>query len=330
MEVSRKCGRLSLKRLVPFIVLLFLLLAGLLGTVAYAYFADRLCPLDSGQQALNFWNDRSNGEENQASTRTGNTKGNHERTHNTLVSIYLVATQQDHSESGQETEAKARKSHGWIVKFFCEAKAADAALVFFTYALVVVTGWLAWITLKLAQSADDTAKVQERDTQILQRAYLAVSPQGIHPLSGNTTGLCVAHIRIRNVGRLPAGKVTWFIKNTISDDPNFNEMQMDQSLAAGEITIAPGIDVVQGSGMIFGSDLEKAQASQPSQFCYIWGVVYYLDGFRNVRTTRFCHAYNCANLETLYGDNQDGLRPIMGKTIAADTARHHRYGNDAT
>jgi hypothetical protein len=198
----------------------------------------------------------------------------------------------------------------------------------FTIVLAVFTARLWYSTEKLWKATRDTAKTQERDTRILQRAYLAVSPQGIQPLSGNSTGICVAHICIRNVGRLPARDVTWFIESTISDDPAFNEMDVARNLAAGEITIAPGIDVVQGSGMIFGSELEKAQASQPSKFCYVWGVVYYVDGFTNVRMTRFCHAYNCANLKDVYAKAE--LTLIVGKTIAADTARYHRYGNDAT
>lgn len=43
----------------------------------------------------------------------------------------------------------------WVVKFLCEAKAADAALVFFTYGLMVATLWLAWATLKLWQAGEN-------------------------------------------------------------------------------------------------------------------------------------------------------------------------------
>ncbi|HEX9237173.1 MAG TPA: hypothetical protein VF866_00265 [Xanthobacteraceae bacterium] len=34
----------------------------------------------------------------------------------------------------------------------------------------------------------------------------------------------------------------------------------------------------------------------------LWGIVVYDDGFRKVRRTRFCHRYNCVNLDYVYDE----------------------------
>lgn len=240
------------------------------------------------------------------------------------------------SETNEENGGKhadQREDEGtefWPSFMSIRLKITDSLLAAFTLGLLIFTGLLWSSTEKLWVETRDTGKRQEADTRILERAYLAVSPRGIHSLSGTSIDICVAHICIRNVGRLPARSVTWFITSTISESPVFKEMEVDRNLAAGEVTIAPGIEAVQGGDIIFASDLEKAKASQPTGFCYVWGVVYYLDGFDQVRVTRFCHRYNCADFETIYDSPPGGLRYIKGKTIAAETARIHRYGNDAT
>jgi hypothetical protein len=74
------------------------------------------------------------------------------------------------------------KPHSWIVKFFCEAKAADVALVFFTYGLMIVTGWLAWATLKLWKAGESQLIVaKEAADAALLGARAAI---GIELLSG--------------------------------------------------------------------------------------------------------------------------------------------------
>ena len=80
----------------------------------------------------------------------------------------------------------------WAVRFFCEAKAADLAVVFLIYCLAIGAGWLAWATLGLwrtgeqqigvakmfaeatLKSADTTATALTR----LERPYILPSAVG--------------------------------------------------------------------------------------------------------------------------------------------------------
>lgn len=71
--------------------------------------------------------------------------------------------------------------------------------------LVIFIGILALFTVILALF---TKRLWE-DARILQRAYIAVEPLGIH-LMKNGSDL-IGHVGIKNAGRLPARKLRWFI-----------------------------------------------------------------------------------------------------------------------
>ena len=42
---------------------------------------------------------------------------------------------------------------------------------------------------------------------------------------------------------------------------------------------------------------DKELALPPGWYLYVWGAVYYRDGFGEDRETRYCHRYNCVNVE---------------------------------
>jgi hypothetical protein len=46
----------------------------------------------------------------------------------------------------------------------------------------------------------------KRDTRILQRAYIAVEPLGIHLMQNGSE--LIGHVAMKNAGRLPARKVS--------------------------------------------------------------------------------------------------------------------------
>jgi ATP dependent DNA ligase-like protein len=71
-----------------------------------------------------------------------------------------------------------------------------------TIAIALFTGTLWWSTRLLWRTARDAANRQEKDTKILQRAYLSVQPHGVHVLRDRE--ICVAHIDICNI--YPLGK----------------------------------------------------------------------------------------------------------------------------
>jgi len=74
--------------------------------------------------------------------------------------------------------------------------------------VAIFTALLGYVTYRLVQStnqlwneANRAARQQELDTQILQRAYIAVEPLGLLPIGVNEVN---GHYRIDNAGRLPA------------------------------------------------------------------------------------------------------------------------------
>src|SRR5207244_8159900 len=96
----------------------------------------------------------------------------------------------------------------------------------------------------------------------------------------------------------------------------------------GNIVIAPGSTATRGSakgvqvqalnefcGMQNGPDRDRER----SAYLYVWGAIRYDDGFKRMRTTRFCHRYNWVSRR------REGNRYVID---AAD-ARYHEFGNAA-
>ena len=172
---------------------------------------------------------------------------------------------------------------------------------------------------------------QLRETKILQRAYLSVEPAGIAPLSKPNN--CVPWIDICNRGNLPARNVKWLIKHAPKLDGRFNNFPATIEEAKGKNVVPPGTAMRQG-GHIVLVDNSKALAEaiwkEDGLYLYVWGAVFYDDGFGESRTTRFCHRYNCINLaENWEPPGMGGAPRLEGHEILPGFARYHRYGNDA-
>ena len=208
---------------------------------------------------------------------------------------------QDHKEKKGESEFWSAKLTDWL--------------------LAVLTFFLALFTFRLWKSTDKLWQNASEDTRIIQRAYIAVEPLGIHSISdevGDQTA--VAHISINNVGNLPARDVEWSIKCETDVRRYRIRFPLNDREVYGHNTLPPGTKMMQGSDrFIFDEGTEPGAEGGP--FLYIWGVVHYRDGFEDspLRKTEFCHRYNFENLPS--GELQYFFRP--------DHARIHRYGNDA-
>jgi hypothetical protein len=98
-----------------------------------------------------------------------------------------------------------------------------------------------------------------------------------------------------------------------------NDFPIDEIVAEGENTVPPGTKMRQGGGEI--ADMKW----QDGLYLYVWGAVFYEDGFGKERVTRYCHRYNCGNLVV----NASGGLNWGKAAIATKHARYHRYGNDA-
>jgi len=193
--------------------------------------------------------------------------------------------------------------HEWLIAL------ATVATAFFTATL-----W--WSTRKLWEAARNTALVQERDTKILQRAYLAVEPTGINPFISETQDQVVGHVNIINVGRLPAR--VW-----ISDkEPRI--FVTSRILTEAELPTESGRQIgvlVPGGKMPIGTyTISDDSLGTRDQFVYVWRLVEYFDGFSpEKRFTKFCHRYPCRPYSSMDGR----------KGIDAKHARYHEHGNDA-
>jgi hypothetical protein len=185
----------------------------------------------------------------------------------------------------------------------------DWMLVIFTGFLAISTFWL-WRTTR-------------KDTRILQRAYIAVEPLGIHQMSSGDR--LIGHIGIKNAGNLPTRSLGWFIDIKFSDDGDEHSFPVGNP--DGNIVITPGTISTRGSsqGILVqalltacGADTNKGREAEKQTYVYVWGIVRYEDGFRRKRFTKFCHRYNWVMRD-------------KGVTyeISKEFARYHEYGNDA-
>jgi hypothetical protein len=195
-------------------------------------------------------------------------------------------------------------------------KIQDDPVAGFTALLVLATLFLAGI-----------AYLQIKQGRIVQRAYVAVEPLGIHLMvEGDRV---IGHIGIRNAGRLPARQLSWFINIKHSD--NGDEEVFPLENGKGNIIVTPGAEAIRGSDtqvtlqdLISASGMDAAGGARNREkplYLYVWGAVYYKDGIRwRRRSTKFCHRYNW-----IVREKNGAARYEIDKQYA----RYHEHGNDA-
>jgi hypothetical protein len=187
----------------------------------------------------------------------------------------------------------------------------------------LATVFIMILTITLA----GVGREQMRQTKILQRAFLSVEPKGVHALH-RVGPVSVGHIGIKNVGHLPARNVKWVIEFALSEDDRLNRFVVNEEAAEGDNVVSPGSEMRQGSGPIWtgGNQPDEKKIRRVfGRYLYVWGAVFYDDGFKSRRVTRFCHRYNCINAEEV----RDFSGGLIGMAIPSEHARYHRYGNHA-
>ncbi len=200
-----------------------LICLGLIGVAAYVYLADRYCPIDApspGFSPLDAVGDHREEGDGQAGSDGG---GGHNRHFGSPIPSFFDLTQaQAEQFEGQSRSSKEYdKSPRWITKFVCEAKISDISIAFFTYCLVIVTGWLVSATVKLWESAQR----QEVMARTHERAYIfgggpANIPNHLRT-AGDDADVCAT---IENFGRTPGfiKRFDWGLcdeKDFVSDVP---------------------------------------------------------------------------------------------------------------
>ena len=188
--------------------------------------------------------------------------------------------------------------------------ASDWFVAIFTGLLVYVTFRLVMSTNKLWEETRDTADRQDRNTRILQRAYLHVLPRGIDVTQ---QGAVLGQVAICNSGHLPARKVSNDAKIIWSDDRSLSSFEETDIPIRHTNVVPAGGEMRRGTGTL--NDGRTVLAAGRG-FIYVWGKVTYEDGFGEPRWLTFCHRYSC-------GDPR-----LKAGGIDARYARHHYHYND--
>lgn len=202
----------------------------------------------------------------------------------------------------------------------CEGAFLDANDVLIT---AIATGFIAWFTFALRRSTDNLAEAttaiadrQSKELKIIQRAYLSVSPDGIRPYRSGDAYLACSVV-IENSGGLPAKNVRWFINREFDKDParsDFPVPDTDAEFHGRNLIPAKGKMIKGGPAIPRAEYLIFRDGGRfQDRWLYVWGRIFYSDGFSDVRHIDFCHRYNLLGEKDL--------------TIPAENGRMHEYGN---
>jgi hypothetical protein len=150
------------KRFAPFFVFLGLVAAGLGGCLYYIAWANRECPIH---------NKIEKGLADPTVQQTPDGAGRSQEKNQIAPMQDIVPSgapnKQTQEPNGGPNLREQFNNQRWLSRFLCETKLSDVALAFFTYALVLATGWLVWATLKLW-------RVTERSLTELETPFIAL------------------------------------------------------------------------------------------------------------------------------------------------------------
>ena len=169
---------------------------------------------------------------------------------------------------------------------------------------------------RAAEAAEKSVAMMDDTARRQMRAYVTIDPAGIEKILLPTQ---IARITIKNSGDLPASDVRWIIYSDIDENRLRKDFDVDVT------KIEPGTNLLAPKdGMSRFQDLHHAKATvekigRDEAALYVWGQVFYQDGFGKERWTKFCHRYekDCMRL----------IDTATGHEMTAKRARQHQYGN---
>lgn len=225
--------------------------------------------------------------------------------------IVVSEYQSPDNETGNQTCATLHEGVMRGLIFLWHHATHDNIIALGTVMIAIFT-WTLW---RSNAKLWDVANAQSEDTKILQRAYLSVDSAGVSPLDPGKT--CAAHVIVKNVGNLPARDVKWFISAKFSTNGRLNDFPIDRSVIYGNNVVPPGTEMKRSQNFRATSAEISALVAEKA-ILYVWGEIFYTDGFGTARSTKFCHRYS-----------RGVVMALPHYSIGADSMRYHQFGNDA-
>ncbi|MFD1986528.1 hypothetical protein ACFSOZ_29240 [Mesorhizobium newzealandense] len=167
----------------------------------------------------------------------------------------------------------------------------------------------------------DIMGFQRDTTQRELRAYLSVAPAGVTPMKGKEARF-VGSVVVKNVGRLIANNVKLSVQMEISDERHQSNFPVPDKERGGSIGVVHPTAVVRRGAKqpVSYNELSVLMSVSDQQYVFVWGAVWYDDGFEQERASYFCHRYNVASRD----DDESTFQ------IIAEKARYQETGNYAS
>ncbi|MER9354179.1 hypothetical protein NKJ86_09025 [Mesorhizobium sp. M0025] len=202
---------------------------------------------------------------------------------------------------------------------------------FFTFAAAVAAAKFARDaaihTEEGAIAANKALTQAEGISKLELRAYLTVEPDGVDQLIGRAE--VIGKVRLRNVGRLPARKVTLVVRMIRSHGVEMIASRRQSNFSFPHPSIYSDRVVQPDGEMQQGSEdyLAISDLCLPHHNVYVYGIAIYENGYGAQCFTRFCHRYSTDG--RVRGINWKTLTTKSRTFIDTDKARYHAYGNSA-
>jgi hypothetical protein len=237
----------------------------------------------------------------------------------------------------QETMAQWARYVAWVAGAEALITLVGVFLVWRTLRHTRTAALAAQAAVTEAQNAVAQAKRQANDAGRASarelRAYISVVPLGINRLAGKEFGM--GHVGVRNVGKLPARNVAVVVRME-GADWRTAVFDVPPDLPPTDRVVQPGAEMRQGSR----DEIGIGALCAADNYTFVWGVVYYDDGYGVRRFTRFCHRYHGASytrrphLGFVRSEDTVNANALMNEwerqpIIDPEKARYHESGNDA-
>lgn len=224
--------------------------------------------------------------------------------------------------AAEKAAHEARRATNWGI--------AAAGLSFATLVGLIVTILQTQGALGEARKANlitqRTNALAEKSDKRRDRAYIAVQPGGIIMNADGKTAK--AHIIVKNWGKIHAKSVDVYMRSCISGFKETENFPVENRSDRVNRVIQPTDEMRQGAK----ENLDPIVIKNQGNYIFVWGVVYYEDGFGEKRFTKFCHRYSESMIELDIADTMPPslkFRTREGVLIGPEKARIHTHGNDA-